>query len=85
MTKTEIAKKTAKFVVGLSVGFTTRNVIKNAVDTEDSRRKEAEAAIGGLVLGSMAAEHAESWTDRKIDALIAKYEEIKNSILGEDQ
>lgn len=87
MTKTEMAKKAAKFVVGASVGFTTRRIIKNNVhsDENEKRRHQVEAAIGGVVAGKMAAEAAESWTDRKIDELIAKFEDIKKSILAEDQ
>lgn len=82
MTKTEVAKKIAKFVVGTSVGFTTRRIIKNNShsDENEKRRHQAEAAIGGVVMGKMAADAAEDWTDRKVDAIIETFQNIKNSI-----
>lgn len=78
-TKTGIAKTIAKFVVGISVGYTTGTVIKNNVDPE-KRRHKAEAYVGGAVLGTMAAEAAENWTDRKIDSIVERWAEFKTAM-----
>lgn len=66
MTKLEATKKVAKFVVGLSTGFTVSNAIANNVQAEKPHQK-VERYVGSTVVGYMAADQAETWTDRKID------------------
>lgn len=68
-TKIETAKKIAKLVVGTSVGYTVGNIISHNTETE-KRRHKAEAFVGGAVMGAMAADAAEDWTDRKIDEIV---------------
>lgn len=77
MTKTEITKKIAKFVVGTSVGFTVANVLRNNVYPEKTHHK-VESAVGSVVVGMMAAGAAESWTDRQIDAIVASWNKAES-------
>lgn len=73
-TKTDHAKTIAKFIVGTSVGFTTGNIIKHNTSTT-KRRHKAEAYVGAVVIGTMASEVAEDWTDKKIDQIVAAWSE----------
>lgn len=74
MSKTIVAKKIAKFVVGGSVSYTIANVIKNNVSPEKPFQA-VEAVIGGCVVGLMVAEAAEEYTDKQIDALVTWWNE----------
>lgn len=76
MTKTQKAKKVAKFVVGASVSFTVSRIARSNTPTEN-RIQDAEAYVGALALGMIAAEKAEAWTDRTIDAIINPWNENK--------
>lgn len=68
MTKIEITKKIAKFVVGASTGFTVSNALHNNVGAEKTHQK-VERYVGSTVVGIMVSEQAETWTDRKIDEI----------------
>lgn len=72
MTKTDVAKMTAKFIVGASASFVASNVIRNNT-TPSTPVQEAEVVVGSLVVGAMVGEAAEDWTDKKIDAIIDWY------------
>lgn len=76
MDKIQVVKYAARFIVGASTGWTTREIVKNNVNPEN-RLQEAEALVAGLVAGSAAASASEVWIDRKIDRFVAKYNEIK--------
>lgn len=76
MTKTEKAKLAAKFVVGTSVSFLVANVLRNNIETESNFQK-AEIWIGSVALGVMAGEQTDTWTDAKIDAIVAHFEKAK--------
>lgn len=65
-----VVKTVVKWTVGASVGTTVTKVIANNVDPED-RAEKAQAYVGGAVVGYMAAEAAEDWTDSKIDDLFS--------------
>jgi hypothetical protein len=67
-TKTDIAILIGQFIVGTSAGFTVNAVLKNNIDPE-KRRHKVEAWIGSIVLGAVAAEHAEAWIARQIRAV----------------
>lgn len=69
MTKIEFTKKAARFVVGLSTGFTVSSALANNVPAVKTHQK-VERYIGSTVVGFMASEAAESWTDRKIDEAV---------------
>lgn len=77
MTKLEMTKRAAKFVVGTSVSFTIANALSNNVSPTKPYQK-AEAWVGGIVIGVMVAEKAEVWVDKKLDQLIDSYNESKN-------
>lgn len=69
MTKTQIAKNVANIVVGSSVYWTTRTVIRNNV-LPQTRIQKAKAEIGGIVAGTVAVEYSDRWTDKKIDSIV---------------
>lgn len=66
MTKLDFTKKAARFVVGLSTGFTVSSALANNVHAEKPHQK-VERFVGSSVVGFMVSEKAETWTDRKID------------------
>lgn len=78
MTKRNMTKKIAKFVVGTSVGYTVASALTNNTTTDKPHQK-AEAVIGGFVVGSVVAEHTEDWTDRKVDDLFDAIEAFKKA------
>lgn len=82
MTRVEIAKSAARWIVGISVGWTVRNVVRNNVDT-DGKKQEAEAWVAGVALGNMAAQNSERWIDDKIDHYVALWNGAKDKIEGQ--
>lgn len=75
MSKTDIAKKVVRTVVGISTGFTVASAIRNNVSAENKRQK-AQRYIGSATIGYMVTEAAESRTDGWVDNVIAKYKEV---------
>ena len=71
--KVKIAKDIARFIVGISVCWTVVNVMDNNTDPVKYRHK-AEAWVGGVVVGFMVADYAETWTDRTIDSIVNWFE-----------
>ena len=79
MTKTEVAKATVHFIVGAGVTKIVSGIVKHNTDPEKITDK-VTITSGSIVLGMMAADATQSFTDAKIDALIAwYYENIKKT------
>jgi uncharacterized SAM-dependent methyltransferase len=74
MTKLEITKVAAKFIVGSGTATIVRAIIKNNVQPDDIATKVTVTA-GSIVLGSMVADLAARYTDAKIDAIATWYDE----------
>lgn len=70
MTKTEIAKVVAGFVIGTGTAKVVKEIIKNNV-TPDSVTDKTAIIIASYVLGAIAADASKNWTDAKIDQTIA--------------
>jgi len=68
MTRIEAAKLITKFVVGSSVSFTVSNIVGNNVNVSKPHQ-QVEAWVAAIVIGMMAAEGAEKWTNQKIEAI----------------
>lgn len=79
MSKLDMTKKVAKIVVGWSTAWTVGNVIANNTNPENKFRK-AEAVVGGVVIGSIVADHAEDHIDRKIDDIAALFQGTKDDV-----
>jgi len=82
MSNIDMAKKLTAWAVGLSAGWITTNALRNNVNPE-SKLQKAEAVVGGIVVGSMVSDAAESYTNRKIDEIVAifKSDEKPNFIV----
>lgn len=78
MNKLELVKAATKFVVGTSVSFCAANVIRNNV-TPTNVLQSAEVVVGSIAIGVMVAEQAESWTDKKVDAIHDWYVQFKTN------
>lgn len=70
MTKTQITKGVAAFVVGSTTAAVVREIIKNNVSPEKVADKAA-IFIASYVLGAITADATKKWSDAKIDELIA--------------
>ena len=62
-------KGVAKFLVGMSVSCVVSNVLKNNTSTPEKTYQKVEIMLGSGVIGYMAAEAAEAWTDKKVDEI----------------
>ena len=78
MNKLELVKAATKFVVGSSVSFCAANVIRNNVNPTNILQS-AEVVVGSVAIGMMAAEHTETWTNKKIDAVHDWYVQFKTN------
>jgi hypothetical protein len=72
MTKLEIAKSAAKFIVGAGTATIVRTIISNNVTPEDITQKVTVTA-GSIVLGSLVADVTSSYTGAKIDEIADWY------------
>lgn len=72
MTKTDIAKKIARNVVGYAVGSTSTMILARLTEPKNTREK-VEVVIGGTVIGMMASDAASDYTDKKIDDFIEQW------------
>lgn len=78
MTKLDIAKAAAKFVVGAGTSKIVHAIIQNNVSPETITEKVTITAAS-ITLGSLAADISAKYTDAKIDQLAAWYNEnVKN-------
>lgn len=78
MTKRDITKTIAKFVVGTSVGYTVSSAIANNAPANNTLQK-TEVVVGSYVVGAMVAESTEDWTYRKVDAIFDFFEGSKKN------
>ena len=69
MSKIELAKKAATFVVGGSVSFTVANALRNNTNPTNTVQK-LEVAVGSVAVGMMVAKKAEAFTEAQIDELV---------------
>jgi len=74
MTKLELTKAAAKFVVGFGAATIVRTIAHNNVQPDDLPTKVAVTA-GSLVLGSMVADLSTRYLEAKIDEAAAWYDE----------
>lgn len=81
MTKLELFKLTASFVVGSTTAKVVKEIIQNNTDPATVSDKTA-VAVGSYVLGAIAAGAAKEWTDAKIDELVASIQKLRQGKLG---
>lgn len=74
MTKLDLAKMVTKFVVGSGTSIIVGSIIKNNVRPENAYQTVAVCA-GSIALGSMVADLTSRYTEAKIDAVAAWYDE----------
>lgn len=77
MNKIEIAKHTASVIVGLGTGKIVKDIIKNNTEIV-TRTDMVTVASASVVIGSMASDATREYTDAKIDAVVAWYNEKFN-------
>jgi hypothetical protein len=77
LTKTLVAKKIAKIVVGHSVSGVTITVLHNNCPVEKTHQK-VQLYIGAAVIGALVAEKAEAWTDKQIDNIVDAWKSLKS-------
>ena len=70
MTKTDIAKQLASFVVGGCTAKVVKEIVVRNTDPESVADK-AVVFVASCVIGAMARDATKVWTDAKIDKLIA--------------
>jgi len=70
MTKTDVAKRVVSGIVMFSTASVVKQVIKNSTSATTIPERIA-VIIAGYVLGAIAADASQIWTDAKIDELIA--------------
>lgn len=75
--KIVLAKRTVNLIVGLSVTKLVNTLIQNNTDPQTATEK-VSTAVGSYVVGSMVADAASSYTDAKIDSVVAWYRENVN-------
>lgn len=68
-----VTKKVVRTVVTLSTSFTVSNVLSANTPATKPYQK-AEVIIGSFVLGSLVADKAGDYTDRKVDEFFDWYE-----------
>lgn len=91
MQKLKIARKITHFVVGGSVGFTVRQILKNNIQIDETakrrRKKQAQAVVGGVVIGGLVADASDAWVDKKFDTIEEYWTKFQNwlQIPEEDQ
>lgn len=74
MTKLEIAKSAAKFIVGAGTATIIRTIISNNVQPDDIAQKVTVTA-GSIMLGSLVADVTSQYTAAQIDKLADFYNE----------
>ena len=77
MTKTEVAKAIAAFVIGSATYAVVKEIIKNNTSPEKVTDKAA-IIIASYVLGCIAADASVKWTEKKIDELIASFQKARH-------
>lgn len=76
MDKIEVTKKVISFAVGMGTGKIVNDIIKSNV-TADKVIDQVTVVSAGVVIGSMAKDATKSYTDAKIDEIVAKWREFK--------
>lgn len=78
MNTVQIAKAATKFIVGAGTSKIVHTIIKNNVDPQNTYDTVTVFA-GSLVIGSMAANATQEYTDAKIDKFVAWCRELKST------
>jgi hypothetical protein len=78
-----IVKGVAQFIVGASVGFTTKKIIENNVEVEKKREK-AEVYIGSAAMAASASKASRTYLDSYIDTVFDIVERTKKSWVNAD-
>lgn len=78
MTKLEITKAAAKFIVGAGTSKIVSSIIQNNVSPETLTEKVTITA-GSIALGSMVADITSKYTDAKIDEIAAWWKNHVNN------
>lgn len=68
MTKIELTKTVANFVVGASTTHVVTSIIKNQLSPRN-KTEEVELVVGSMVIGSMVADASKKYTGAKIDEM----------------
>ena len=71
--KTAVLKNLVSFVVGYGTMRIVSGAIQNNTDTEGKVKDRLAVGASSFVLGAIAAEKTREWTDRRIDSLVAQY------------
>jgi tetrahydromethanopterin S-methyltransferase subunit C len=79
MSNLEIAKKITSIVVGMGTGSISAHIIKNNVPMESVIQK-ITVPSAAIVIGMMASEATEKYTDAKIDKIVAAFKSAKTKI-----
>ena len=74
MTKTHIAKLIARTIVGVGTTMTTASIIRNNTAPQNVA-EQAAIASSSVVIGMMAADATQEYTDAKIDEIAAWLQE----------
>lgn len=80
--KRETVKAYSRFVIGFCVGTTASQIIANNVTPEDKHRRlnQVKYAVGGFVIGSMAAKASENWVNHTVDVVYDALANIKQTM-----
>lgn len=76
MTKIDLIKGLATFIVGSATATVVKEIVKNNV-SPDKVTDKAACIIATYVLGAIAADASRQWTDTKIDELIEYVRKIR--------
>lgn len=68
-------KKIARLIVTTCVGFTVSNVLTANTNVNKTHQK-VEVLVGSMVVGSMVADQAGTYTDDKVDAAFDWYDTL---------
>jgi site-specific DNA-adenine methylase len=79
MNKLEIAKKALTITVGLGVSKISATIIKNNVQPENLFQQVTVGA-GAVVIGMMASDASKTYTNTKVDELVAAWSDAKKNI-----
>lgn len=77
--KIDLTKNIVNAVVGLGVWRLVDGIIENNVET-DSKTDKVVAKSTAIVIAAIAKEKTKTYTDRKIDELVAGWNELKSSL-----
>lgn len=82
MTKLDIVKAVATFIVGAGTTKITRDIIANNTNADTLAEKVAVTSAA-VVIGTMASEKTKAYTDSKIDEIAKAWTDAKSKTKDE--